>query len=160
MIKTQHYLFDWGDTLMVDIPNQTGPMCDWPEIKVVDGASECLAALSYFANCHLATNALNSNESEIKAAFSRAGLNQYIDTIFCADSIGFSKPEPEYFQFILARLDVPKSNIVLIGDSLEKDIQGALKMGIDAIWYNPLRLAVPKGIRAISKLTELTKLHR
>lgn len=145
---------------MVDLPGQAGPMCHWPEIKVVDGVSECLATLSNFANCHLATNALNSNESEIKAAFSRAGLNQFIDTIFCADSIGFSKPEPEYFQFILAKLDVPKSNIVLIGDSLEKDIQGALQMGIDAIWFNPLKLAVPEGIRAISQLTELANLHR
>jgi hypothetical protein len=64
----QHYIFDWGDTLMVDLPGQNGPMCDWPEIEVVAGATECLSALSKFAKCHVATNALNSNESQIRAA--------------------------------------------------------------------------------------------
>jgi putative hydrolase of the HAD superfamily len=153
----QHYIFDWGDTLMVDLPGQAGPMCQWPAIKVVDGAAECLSALSNFANCHIATNAVNSNEMEIRAAFTRAGLSEYIDTIFCANAIGISKPAPEYFEFILSKIDVPKSNIVMIGDSLETDIQGALQAGIDAIWFNPLGLTVPKGVVAINRFTELTE---
>jgi len=66
MQRYQHYFFDWGDILMVDLPGHTGPMCDWPEIKLVDGAAQCLSALSGVASCHIATNALNSNEREIR----------------------------------------------------------------------------------------------
>jgi putative hydrolase of the HAD superfamily len=145
---------------MVDVPGQAGPMCHWPEVKVVDGAVECLSILTNFAKCHVATNALNSNKNEIQAAFARAGLSQYIDETFCANTIGFSKPDAEYFEFILSKLEAPKNHLVFIGDSLEKDIQGALQVGIDAIWFNPLRLDVPKGVRAINQLTELTNLQR
>jgi putative hydrolase of the HAD superfamily len=95
-----------------------------------------------------------SESSQQRCSFKGDG---YIDTIFCADTIGFSKPEAEYFQFIISKHHVPKSDIVMIGDSLEKDIRGALRQGIDAIWFNPLQLTVPKGIRAISRLVELVK---
>ena len=39
-IRTQHFLFDWGDTLMVDIPGQTDPMCDWSEDKLIDAKGD------------------------------------------------------------------------------------------------------------------------
>jgi hypothetical protein len=29
----KHYLFDWGNTLMVDIKGQTGPMYKWDKIR-------------------------------------------------------------------------------------------------------------------------------
>jgi FMN phosphatase YigB (HAD superfamily) len=150
-----HYIFDWGDTLMVDLPEQVGPMCNWPEIKVLDGAAKCLAELSKVAKCHVATNALNSNESEIRAAFDRAGLSQFVTTIFCADAIGFSKPEREYFQFIIDALDVPLSDILMVGDSLDKDVNGALNVGMQAVWFNPGKLSVVSDVRAISQLMEL-----
>ena len=140
---------------MVDFPNQAGAMCNWPEIKVMEGARECLEYLSKNARCHLATNAENSNKQDIRQALERANISRYIEEIFCTSSIGHSKPEPEYFQFILSTLNVPKTDIVLIGDSLEKDIDGALQAGIDAIWFNSLRLPVPKGFIAINQLAEL-----
>ncbi|TOF26880.1 hydrolase, partial [Vibrio parahaemolyticus] len=32
------YLFDWGDTLMIDFPDQIGKMCDWVNVQAVNGA--------------------------------------------------------------------------------------------------------------------------
>ena len=156
MKRYQHYLFDWGDTLMVDLPGQVGPMCDWPEIKLVEGAIECLSVLSKVAHCHVATNALNSNQGQIRAAFERAGLSPFIANIFCAEEIGFHKPQGEYFQFIIETLEVPAGEIVMIGDSLEKDIYGALRQGMDALWFNPNHRPVPKEIIGLTGLSELT----
>jgi hypothetical protein len=70
--STKHYLLDWGDTLMVDPPSQTGPMCDWPHIQVVEGAKACLQRLSQYAQCHLATNGEDSTEAQIRLALKRA----------------------------------------------------------------------------------------
>ena len=151
----QHYLFDWGDTLMVDFPDQPGPMCNWPEIKVVDGAEKCLAKLSKTSKCHVATNAKFSNTAEIRRAFERAGLNHYIEHIFCADSIGFSKPEPEYFQAIITTLNAPLDDILMVGDSLNKDVHGAMSAGLDAVWFNPRQLNVASKISSINRLSEL-----
>ena len=95
-----------------------------------------------------------SESSQQRCSFKGDG---YIDTIFCAATIGFNKPAPEYFQFILSALEVPKSSIVMIRDSLEKDIHGALQQGIDGIWFNPGNQAVPKDIVALRSLTELSQ---
>src|SRR5438067_129959 len=39
-------LFDWGDTLMSEDGPADLPMALWPEVRVLDGAAETLAALA------------------------------------------------------------------------------------------------------------------
>lgn len=41
-LKYKHYLFDWGDTLMVDFPNENVPMYLWENVAAVEGALEVL----------------------------------------------------------------------------------------------------------------------
>ena len=77
------YLFDWGDTLMVDIPGQAGKMCDWPEVKAMPGAAETLAYLSQTSKIYVATNAVESAPDDIERAFERAGMAQFISGYFC-----------------------------------------------------------------------------
>ncbi|MGJ8680456.1 HAD family hydrolase [Paraglaciecola sp.] len=133
----KHFLFDWGDTLMVDLPNQTGPMCDWPEIQVVDGALDCLIRLNKTSQCHLATNAEDSTEIQIRQALQRAGLSQYIQHIFCRENLGVGKTEPEYYAKIVNKLNTPAKQIMITGDSLDKDVYPALSAGLNATWFNP-----------------------
>ncbi len=40
------YLFDWGNTLMVDFPHAQGKMCDWEHVETVPQAKETLAQLT------------------------------------------------------------------------------------------------------------------
>jgi putative hydrolase of the HAD superfamily len=150
-----HYLFDWGDTLMVDLPNQTGPMCDWPSITVVPGALECLRYLSLNAECHLATNARDSNLAQIRSALQRAGLSQYLTNIFCYRTVGHDKADPAFYTSIINALDVSPQHITMVGDSLAKDIYPALAQGLQAIWFNPQQQIPPKHIMAIHQLVEL-----
>jgi hypothetical protein len=56
-LGVQHCIFDWGNTLMVDLPEMEGPMCSWSQVFMVEGADRVLAALSAQNTCHLATNA-------------------------------------------------------------------------------------------------------
>ncbi|KOE91138.1 hypothetical protein ACS91_07585, partial [Vibrio parahaemolyticus] len=60
------YLFDWGDTLMIDFPDQIGKMCDWVNVQAVNGALQTLEALSKQNQIYVATNAADSTESDIK----------------------------------------------------------------------------------------------
>ena len=156
MNKTQHYLFDWGDTLMVDIPHQTGPMCDWPKVQVVEGALACLRRLSQQAFCHLATNAQDSSETQIRLALKRVGLSEYIEHIFCYENLGVGKTDSSYYQTITTKLDVRPESITMVGDSLERDVQQALKAGLKAVWFNPKNRHVEADIRSIYKLSMLT----
>ena len=154
-MSKQHYLFDWGDTLMVDFPNQTGPMCEWPHIEIVPGAVECLRRLSLNATCHLATNARDSNLEQIRLALQRAGLSQYLNNIFCYRTVGYDKSEPAFYKHIVDELKVEAQHIIMVGDSLAKDIYPALAQGLHAIWYNPQQLKPPEHVVAINHLAEL-----
>lgn len=90
------YLFDWGDTLMVDFPDAVGKMCDWAHVEAVTGAQEALAQLSIDAPIYLATGAADSSEQDIRKAFQRVGLNQYITGYFCKENLGVAKGSPDF----------------------------------------------------------------
>ncbi|MBY9003976.1 MAG: HAD-IIA family hydrolase [Candidatus Lokiarchaeota archaeon] len=45
----------------------------------------------------------------------------------------FGKPSKEYFEQAIELLDVPRENVVVIGDDYESDIQGAFNVGLRAI---------------------------
>lgn len=154
MIKV--YLFDWGDTLMVDFPNVAGKMCDWETVASVSGAKETLEALSEYSHIYIATGAEDSTELEIKQAFARVGLDKLISGYFCKANVGFSKGTPEFLNAILEKLDVPSANVAMVGDNLEKDIKPAIFAGIQAFWYtgNNIELA-PINVKVIKHLTAL-----
>lgn len=63
------------------------------------------------------------------------GLTPYIDAIVTSEECGIEKPSPKMFQTILHKLEAEPKNAVFIGDNYEKDIIGAEKVGITAIWY-------------------------
>lgn len=154
-MKVKHYLFDWGDTLMVDLPNQTGPMCDWPNVEAVLGAKECLQRLTQHTQCHLATNAEDSTENQIRFALQRAGLSDFITHVFCRENLGVGKADPDYYKQIVNKLNVSPQQVTMVGDSLERDVEQALKSGLQAIWLNAGNVKVENDIRAINDFESL-----
>lgn len=152
---TQIYLFDWGDTLMVDFPASKGKMCSWDIVSEVRGASDTLKSLSMKHKIYIATGAAESCEQDIEKALTRVDLNQYISGYFCQSNLGVGKESPEFFQLILKKLKIPAHSIVMVGDSYARDIEPAIDNGINAIWFNPNSLPVPNGIESIVSLREL-----
>lgn len=60
------------------------------------------------------------------------------DVIVVSDEIGYSKPDTRFFDHAFNDIGVvDKSNVVVVGDSLNSDIQGGNNYGLDTIWYNP-----------------------
>ncbi len=152
----KHYLFDWGDTLMVDFPDAGGPMYLWEVVKAVSGARRTLEALHESACCYLATNAQDSTTADIERALARVGLAAYIDRVFCFENVGYRKPATEFFKTILAAIGSQPQEIVMVGDSLETDVHGAMAAGLQGIWYNPAgRKGDPRGAGVIRSLAEL-----
>ncbi len=124
------YLFDWGNTLMVDFPDCKGKMVDWKVVKAFEGAEETLACLSSKARLYVATGAADSTEGEIEGAFARVGLDKYISGYFCKHNLGLEKGSPEFLEAILARLGLSPKYVAMVGDDYAKDIKPALAAGI------------------------------
>jgi len=130
------FLFDWGDTIMKNFPEETGKMYTWHKVEAMPNAEKMLEELTQYTDCYIATNAKDSEKEDIIKALQRAGLHKYFKDIFCYRDIGLSKPSKDYFNAILYKLKVKKDNLVMIGDNIESDIAGAKRFGIDTILYD------------------------
>ena len=129
-------LLDWGDTLMRDFPKFSGPMAAWPHVEVLPNVKDTLVELRPQWKLALATNSIDSDETEIWEALDRVGLGSLLDKVYCFQSIGHSKPAPDFFDYIVKDLLMDRRRIVMVGDGFEKDVLGANQSGIRGIWFN------------------------
>jgi len=130
-------LFDWGDTVMRDHPEITTPMVEWETIEVIDGIADVLEYLhSSGRRIVLATSAAISDESQIWGALARCGLDKYFSKIYCFKNTSLPKGEA-FYRHILKALSIPASDVMMVGDTFEKDIQIPNALGIFAVWFNP-----------------------
>jgi putative hydrolase of the HAD superfamily len=155
-------LFDWGDTLMRDIPEFRGPMKAWPRLETLPAAAETLTALRPAWTLALATNAKDSDELDIRAALQRVALDPLLDRVYCFKQIGHKKPARAFFQYILDDLQLPPGSVCMVGDNYEADVLGANACGIRAIWFNEHTLEERQDdmhctIHALSALPEALK---
>lgn len=67
----------------------------------------------------------------------KSEIAYFFDDIFISEEIGFSKPEPEIFEYSVKKLgDFEKNEILMIGDNLVADIMGGINFGVDTCWVN------------------------
>ena len=136
--ESQCLLFDWGDTLMRDFPESSGPMAAWSHVEAVPNVKEVLAQLRSQWTLALATNSVDSDETAIWEALNRVGLRSLLDKVYCFQSIGHSKPAPDFFNYIVNDLGVDRRRMIMVGDGFEKDVLGANLAGIRGVWFNQL----------------------
>lgn len=151
----QAVLFDWGNTLMRDFPDKSGPMYSWDVVEAMPNARDCLRGISERVPCYLATNARDSGKEDIFKALRRVQLHTYISDIFCYRETGQLKPDAGYFAWICNRLNLSAHEILLVGDDLHADYQGATAAGLAAVLYDPAGVHTDIGNR-ISDLQHLT----
>lgn len=68
--------------------------------------------------------------------FIHLGLEKYVRFLITSEEAGVEKPAPGIFQLALDKLDLKAENVIMIGDSFEKDIKGAENLGIKAYWID------------------------
>jgi 2-haloacid dehalogenase len=68
----------------------------------------------------------------------RSALADCFEGIFISEEIGAAKPARAYFDAVFNAIgNPPKSEVLIIGDSLTSDMRGGIDYGIDTCWYNP-----------------------
>lgn len=114
------------------------------EAFLFEGVHETLAKLSKKYNCILASNGIASVQ---RGRLKEADLNQYFSHSILSEDVGASKPSPDFF--VRGLKDFPAispEKVLMIGDSLTSDIQGAANMGYDACWVNATKKERPPGL--------------
>ncbi len=120
------------------------------------GAHETLTYLHGKYTLHLITNGFKESQGQ---KINGTGIGKYFDQVICSEDVGFNKPDPAIFEHALSLAGAEKQTSLMIGDSLEADVMGALNFGMDAIYFNPNGHDKPEGVPLqINHLNELTLL--
>ncbi len=86
------------------------------------------------------------------------GIRDLFSAIVTSDIVGVVKPHPDIFREALRSLDVSPEEAVMIGDSINDDVEGAKKVGMKAVLVgrsnSPLCDAV---VMSFDKLPEVLK---
>ena len=101
---------------------------------LLDGAGEFLDALRERGRIFLVTNGTPAAQYGRLAS---VGLDGFFDGVYVSDEIGFKKPDPRFFGYLLEKEGLAKEECVVIGDSLTSDIAGANAAGLCSVWYAP-----------------------
>ena len=117
-----------------------------------DDAHEVLRYLQSNYHLHIITNGF----AEVQyRKMHQSNLTPYFKTITNSELAGAKKPNPIIFEHALQVASATKSNSVMIGDSLDADVLGALDFGMQAFFFNPLNEAAAADICQINQLIDL-----
>ncbi|WP_309640140.1 YjjG family noncanonical pyrimidine nucleotidase [Flavobacterium sp.] len=124
-----------------------------PEFNhLFEDALETLSYLKARYQLHIITNGF----AEVQfRKMSNSNLSHYFKTVTNSEMAGAKKPNPIIFQHALHLAQAQKNESIMIGDSIEADVNGALDFGMEAIFFNPNQIEVPENIIQISTLAQL-----
>lgn len=80
------------------------------------------------------------------ASLARIGAGRLFDIVLSAESVGRAKPDPAMFHRALADAGVGPHQAVHVGDHPEHDVLAARRVGLRAVWANPLALPRPASL--------------
>jgi putative hydrolase of the HAD superfamily len=94
--------------------------------------------LKYLKEKHYNISILTNGFKEVQyKKLKNCKIYHFFDNIFCSEDIGYQKPNPATFKYTLKHLKALPQNTIMIGDDIISDIEGAHKLGIDTIFFNP-----------------------
>ena len=65
------------------------------------------------------------------------GMLAYVDFLVSSEEAGAEKPALSFFARCVEKAGFGKKECLFVGDSLRKDVLGALDAGLQAVWYGP-----------------------
>lgn len=87
-----------------------------------------------------------------------ARIHHYFDQVIDSEMAGVKKPNPLIFELALEKAGTRPEKALMIGDSLEADIQGALAVGYHAVHFNAHGEAAHGYCQMIDDLIEIKSL--
>ena len=95
-----------------------------------------------------------------------AGIDGYFEEVIESAVVGVRKPNPAIFALGVCALDLPASQVLVVGDTYGKDIVPAHKLGCHTLWIKGLQWeekkvdeSIPDGIiKRLSEMEEFLKI--
>lgn len=135
-----------GDDYLAYLPNYN---------YLFEGAVDLLEYLQDKYRLHIITNGFDKVQHK---KISNSGIDKYFLTITNSENAGVKKPDPGIFNYALQSAHVSVEKTVMIGDNLLADVEGAMNVGMDVIYYNEHSKNVSEDIVQVTQLIEIKNL--
>jgi putative hydrolase of the HAD superfamily len=99
----------------------------------IEGAPALVGSLARQLRLGLLTNGLSDIQ---RHKLAHSGLSDCFDAIVVSGELGIGKPDIRAFSHVLEELEVVPGDALMIGDSWERDVRGALRSGMAVIWIS------------------------
>lgn len=105
---------------------------------------------------HLITNGFEKTQH---SKLNSSGLSPFFREIITSEGSNSLKPQKEIFEYAFQKAGALQEESIMIGDSIEVDIQGAMNAGIDQVFVNYTSIATDiKPTFTVTSLKELEKI--
>ena len=105
---------------------------------------------------HLITNGFERTQHN---KLMHSGLSSFFKEVITSEGSSSLKPNKEIFEFAFHKCSASPEESIMIGDSIEVDIMGAMNAGIDQVYVNHLCLEPAiKPTYTVNSLKELEKI--
>jgi HAD superfamily hydrolase (TIGR01549 family) len=96
-----------------------------------DGAKDVLEALAGRVIIGCVTDGFSDVQ---RCKLETTGIDVYFDFVVTSETVGRAKPDPALFEAAALAAGCGAATIVHVGDSYDKDVLGALRVGMRAAW--------------------------
>jgi putative hydrolase of the HAD superfamily len=118
---------------------------------------DTIEVLQYLAdknyNLHLITNGFEKTQH---SKLQSCGLHLFFKEVITSEGSNSIKPEPEIFEYALQKAGATVPTSLMLGDSLDVDILGAMNVGMDTVHVN--HIDTPQHIQPTYTVTMLKEL--
>ena len=121
--------------------------------NLIPGAIQILEYLDNKYNMHVITNGFKEVQ---KKKLEESTITKYFKTITISEEVGYKKPNPIIFHYALKKANAVNTSSLMIGDSYQADILGAINVGISAILFNYHNTDPIDNIISVNSLSDLT----
>lgn len=124
--------------------------------ELVPGA---LSLLQYLKEKGYLLHVLSNGFKEVTyKKIDNSGIHTYFETITSADELHLRKPNPKIYQYALDKSSAKKQDSMMIGDDWVADVEGALKFGMDAIFFDVFDdHSTNSNIKIVKNLSEVSQ---
>lgn len=121
------------------------------KMKLRPGVTEFL---TFLKQSHVKVAIVSDLTTEIQLnKILHLGIEQYIDVVVTSEESGMDKPAPNTLKLALEKLQVRSDEVILIGDTYERDVLAAAALGMRSmlLFSKPLMEHKLKAIRCVQK---------
>jgi len=110
----------------------------------IEGAEKAIQALSKSHKLGIITNGFSCVQ---RKKYTLHCMHNWIPLLVISEEVGCAKPDKRIFHWALEKMGCTPDEVLMVGDSLSSDFEGAMASGIDFCWINPQKHSLPPSLK-------------